>query len=293
MTNKERFVEYAKKHNIAENEEVLDRRLAIIPEMSRNIVETRWGLNGGKYCQRFASLDKVLGINDSKEAYLKAMQDLQNAGSAELISDREELGNWDVTCGLGSLARAIFGVDPNASEPNLIRGTGMLEALEILPKVEKDTITFRFGLDGNGRKCLQDVADIMGVTREKVKGRENKIIKKLRNRSYAVLFWIPYFVENERNTEEAMFVEDATDISQKSVVDIYDFSFRTFNCLRRAGINTVGDILINTSKLLTVRNFDEKTAKEVIKFLESEPLSNTDCGTPKKILEEFILCKRK
>ena len=53
-------------------------------------------------------------------------------------------------------------------------------------------------------------------------------------------------------------------------IEELDLSVRSFNCLKRAGINTVGD-LVNKSEedMMKVRNLGRKSLEEVIEKLES------------------------
>ena len=52
-------------------------------------------------------------------------------------------------------------------------------------------------------------------------------------------------------------------------IEELDFSVRSFNCLKRAGINTVED-LINTSEedMMKVRNLGRKSLEEVLAKLK-------------------------
>ena len=53
-------------------------------------------------------------------------------------------------------------------------------------------------------------------------------------------------------------------------IEELDLSVRSFNCLKRAGINTVGD-LVNKSEedMMKVRNLGRRSLEEVIEKLES------------------------
>ena len=53
-------------------------------------------------------------------------------------------------------------------------------------------------------------------------------------------------------------------------IEELDLSVRAFNCLKRAGVNTVGD-LINKSpdEMMKVRNLGKKSLEEVMSKLES------------------------
>lgn len=59
-------------------------------------------------------------------------------------------------------------------------------------------------------------------------------------------------------------------------IEELDLSVRSFNCLKRAGINTVGD-LINKSEdeMMKVRNLGRKSLEEVMAKLDSLGFSLT------------------
>ena len=59
-------------------------------------------------------------------------------------------------------------------------------------------------------------------------------------------------------------------------IEELDLSVRSFNCLKRAGINTVGD-LINKSEdeMMKVRNLGRKSLEEVMSKLDSLGFSLT------------------
>ena len=56
-----------------------------------------------------------------------------------------------------------------------------------------------------------------------------------------------------------------------------DFSVRTYNCLRRAGINTLGEIISKPSSEITkIRNLGRKSFEEIVVTLEKYGLSLED-----------------
>ena len=57
-----------------------------------------------------------------------------------------------------------------------------------LKKREIEVIRLRFGLDGKGKKTLEEIGTIFGVTRERIRQIEVKAIKKLRNNRNTVGF---------------------------------------------------------------------------------------------------------
>ena len=78
--------------------------------------------------------------------------------------------------------------------------------------------------------------------------------------------------ENVSDTESIM--AEKSDNTKEKVLDLtideLDLSVRSFNCLKRAGINTVED-LINKSEMdmMKVRNLGRKSLEEVIAKLAS------------------------
>lgn len=57
-------------------------------------------------------------------------------------------------------------------------------------------------------------------------------------------------------------------------IDDLDLSVRSYNCLKRAGVNTVGDLVNKTEEeMIKVRNLGRKSLEEVIQKLESLGLS--------------------
>ena len=57
-------------------------------------------------------------------------------------------------------------------------------------------------------------------------------------------------------------------------IDVLDLSVRSYNCLKRAGVNTVGDLVNKTEdEMMKVRNLGRKSLEEVILKLNSMGLS--------------------
>ncbi len=81
----------------------------------------------------------------------------------------------------------------------------------------------------------------------------------------------------EREEEEASFPEEKEDDSSKVLdmtIEDLDLSVRSFNCLKRANINTVADLVDKTEDdMMKVRNLGRKSLEEVKKKLEELGLS--------------------
>ena len=82
------------------------------------------------------------------------------------------------------------------------------------------------------------------------------------------------FLDLEEQTNEVEILVEKGDTSKEKVLEMtieeLDLSVRSFNCLKRAGINTVED-LINKSEeeMMKVRNLGRKSLEEVIDKLHS------------------------
>ena len=81
--------------------------------------------------------------------------------------------------------------------------------------------------------------------------------------------------ENAKNAE--VMVERETDERSKALVmtiDELELSVRSFNCLKRAGINTVEELCNKTSDdMMKVRNLGRKSLEEVLAKLKELGLS--------------------
>lgn len=89
------------------------------------------------------------------------------------------------------------------------------------------------------------------------------------------------FVNLASDTEvvEDVWKGDESEVKEqiltKTIEDL-DLSVRSFNCLKRAGINTVGDLISKSpEEMMRVRNLGKKSLEEVIAKLEEYGLSFT------------------
>lgn len=83
----------------------------------------------------------------------------------------------------------------------------------------------------------------------------------------------------EVEEEEIEEVEEEDNLSEDLAMTIeeLDLSLRSFNCLKRAGFDRVGDIIkVSESELKTIKNFGKKSLTEVIEKLDELGLSLKD-----------------
>ena len=82
------------------------------------------------------------------------------------------------------------------------------------------------------------------------------------------LFYLGLYYEKEEDYKEKVL---------EMTIEELDLSVRSFNCLKRAGINTVEDLINKTEDdMMKVRNLGRKSLDEVVAKLESLDLSLRD-----------------
>lgn len=113
-------------------------------------------------------------------------------------------------------------------------------------------------------KRLEDLAKEMGVTRERIRQIETKAQKKIlchiETRKAEI---------EEKHAMEARREEcgDTKILNQK--IDTLDLSVRTYNCLRRNNIATIGGIMsMSITELMKIRNLGGKSSHEVVEKLK-------------------------
>ena len=88
--------------------------------------------------------------------------------------------------------------------------------------------------------------------------------------------------------EEGVKHEDEYSQKLDRTIEDLDLSVRSFNCLKRAGINTVKDLVAMTEdELMKVRNLGRKSLEEVKKKLEDDNLTLTPGAEPETIDEQI------
>lgn len=172
-----------------------------------------------------------------------------------------------------------------------------------LNEKEYKVLYLRFGLDYAGAKKLETVGEQLNITKERVRQLEAKALRKLKHPATKLpaIFEAPSGLED---TAEALYAEleeihenpvfkRADEITQQlesmrkapfkfkcnclkagasdgTSIDKLDLSIRTYNCLKRAGIRTISDIINLPSKdWLKVRNLGRRSLLEVIEKMQA------------------------
>lgn len=155
----------------------------------------------------------------------------------------------------------------------------LLESIKTLSDREQKVLELRYR---NGMN-LEQTGHQFNVTRERVRQIEAKAIRKLRHPSRSKHWYLDTIHkafeidaerarlerENEELLERLAKYEElpVKEETPRSLVDIcdMDLSVRSYNCLKRAGINYVDDLKKYTvEQLMCVRNLGRKSMMEVI-----------------------------
>lgn len=142
----------------------------------------------------------------------------------------------------------------------------------------------------NGLK-LEKIGKLLGITRERVRQILEKTLRKIKYREKYFIYgeyanlqlkarqeyeeykktlmdkWTYEsaleFIENYRNTNQ----------HTETTIDELDFSVRTYNCLKRGGINTITELTSQSEEdLMKLKNFGRKSFKEIIRVLGEKGL---------------------
>jgi len=81
---------------------------------------------------------------------------------------------------LGDLLEDTKGVSPASSAEDIIRRERIMQWLTVLREKERRVIIYRFGLEGEEPKTLEQIGNIFGLTRERVRQIEAAALVKLR-----------------------------------------------------------------------------------------------------------------
>ena len=201
--------------------------------------------------------------------------------------------------------RAIYGDSPDDnSHTNTVYLEGLFDVINKLDDRQQRYIELRFQELGTRKWCGEQ----LGISTERARQIEEQIMRKLRSPCLTQQFQGTHLAKvrrlqydnkvlNEENKlltdtlkgivsgdispEELLIVEGAIttkDIIHKKMssilIDDVDLSVRAYNCLRRAGIHTLGDIAnLTEGELHAIRNIGGRTLSEIKDLLNSHELS--------------------
>ena len=186
------------------------------------------------------------------------------------------------------------------------------ELLDEFPFEERKMIEFYYGEGNESMQDFQDVAREFLLPREQVMEIISRILSKLmrtENRTYLLCGYrpgaklnstqfalvmemkkllvaeleegmtdpdaVPLFIEKIYERSGIWFTLEADEgsrVSDDTELDQFDLSVRSYNCLRRANVKTIGELReFDEERLLTIRHVGRKSAKEMMQLLEKHP----------------------
>jgi len=135
---------------------------------------------------------------------------------------------------------------------------------------------------------LEEASKKIGVTRERIRQIEHKALRKI-NRSCIRLVerkenFNKIEEENAKLKECITKLQGAADptrvelpkelnlFSWDTPIEDYDFSVRTYNCLKRAQLNTIRDIVTRKESFYKLRNMGRRSVEELVSLVEKLPI---------------------
>lgn len=149
---------------------------------------------------------------------------------------------------------------------------GTLEyVLHNLTERERKVIKMRFEENLTYEKC----GKAFGVTRERIRQVEVKALRKLRHPSRATMikYGIRKYIDRQVNGitefyEARLRGKEPPQLENMSIENM-DLSVRSYNCLKRAGIVTVKDLIkLEPNELASIRNLGRRSYDEIVAKIE-------------------------
>ncbi|MDI9274101.1 sigma-70 family RNA polymerase sigma factor [Stenotrophomonas sp. PFBMAA-4] len=129
---------------------------------------------------REAGRDSLEGMSAQEVAYIT---DLSLSEVTKTLAVIKDAASWDQQETLLELALATPDSAPTPEEfsNELLRRQAVLDCLSTLPPKEAEVIQHRFGLVDGNDKTLEEVGQIFGVTRERIRQIESKALRLMRH----------------------------------------------------------------------------------------------------------------
>ena len=132
----------------------------------------------------------------------------------------------------------------------------------------------RYGLDGNKPATYKEIGAKHGISLEAVRNRYAKAIRMLRYPSNYMI--IKYGIEEakriqeKRNSGQRSSIDSFDDFCEQDISEAFELSIRTYNSMKRSGINTVKELISCTNdELLKMRNLGSKSLDEVVSVIDN------------------------
>ncbi len=123
-------------------------------------------------------------------------------------------------------------------------------------RVSYEVVSARVGQDENFDKLIMEIWTNGSIKPEEALGDASKILRK-------------HFEMLETDAKDMVNINEKTEDSKakalETSIDDLDFSVRAYNCLKRANIHTLQDLISkDESEIMKIRNLGKKSLKEVL-----------------------------
>jgi len=136
--------------------------------------------------QELASEPSVEQIAARVELEPSRVRELLRMGQ-DTVSLEQPMGNDDFS--LGDLIEDESAVVPAAAAARTLLNQAVKQALLELSERERQVVRMRFGLEDGQARTLEEVGKELGVTRERIRQIEGKVLAKLRDPSRSRRLW--------------------------------------------------------------------------------------------------------
>lgn len=149
---------------------------------------------------------------------------------------------------------------------------GLEYAISSLSDREQTILKMRY----QEHKTYKEIGEALGVTCECIRAHDNKILHRLREpRRLGYIKYGKHEYEAliaKREAEEKAKTPDCYEM----IIEALDLSVRSFNCLKKRGCDTVGDIAkLSEEEIIKTKNLGKRSMIEIATTLRSIGVTNT------------------
>lgn len=129
-------------------------------------------------------------------------------------------------------------------------------------------------------KSLKEIGAELGVTRELVRqiiAKGMRRVKSWNDKTQMLNMGLEWYIDNEifnavEKEKKKYEIEQTTPILNRQI-EVLNLSTRTRNCLKRANINTVGELSkLTTVELYKIRNMGKNSVNEIVEKLKKHDI---------------------
>lgn len=177
-TNRQRLLRHLMNKEYIKSPEDFDNFINVLPEKSRNILKSRWGIDDGKYCPNFRQFASKLGVPAAKAEllYHSISEDMRRAIYTSCLEDYSEFTPEKAYL----IGRLIYEYRM-LMQDRISNGKQVLSTIDrYLSEREKLVLTIRFGLEDGRFKTMEEVGATLNVTRERIRQIQVKAFRRIK-----------------------------------------------------------------------------------------------------------------